>query len=87
MSSVNQYSINSTPSPSNMPYSSMAMVVTTKSGKQVVIDDCLLDYLEILSELLGFDMNYEKFSSMSDSQRESYKNMFKREKKFKDLDI
>lgn len=36
------------------------------------IDSTTIEYIDFISEILGIDINYEKFKKMSDSDRKSF---------------
>jgi hypothetical protein len=54
-----------------------AVLVETTSGKRIEIDDCFIEYMDLIASLLGITMNYEEFSSMNQGERLSYIRDFK----------
>ena len=73
--------------PINPATSKNAIIVKTSSGKEIIIDDCFMDYLDLMSTLLEMDMKYNDFCELSDDERESYIKGMKRKIKIKELDI
>ena len=46
-------------------------VATTTNGRRFIIDDCFLDYLDMVSDKLGLP-KYEEWQEYSDGDRKSY---------------
>lgn len=61
-----------------------AVEITTTKGNKVIIDDCFLQYLEMVSQLLGI-ITYDDFSKMSESDRKSAMTKIFRELKLKEI--
>jgi len=60
--------------------------ITTSSKKEIIIDDCFIEYMNYISDLLGIDVKYEDFSKMSDGERLSYFRDLKIKKVLKEID-
>jgi len=60
-----------------MNQKNFAVLVTTSSGKKFSMDDCFIEYMDLIASLLGIEINYEEFSMMSDSDRLAYIRDFK----------
>lgn len=67
--------------------SNTAIAVTTNSGNKIIIDDCFLEYFDLISSLLGIDKTYKEFSQMDKSDREAFVKGIKRSIKIEKLDI
>jgi hypothetical protein len=63
------------------------ILIKLDSGRRIVLDESFLDYLNIISEILGIPLNYEKFCNLDQKERKSFIKTLKREIKLKDLDI
>lgn len=44
--------------------------LTISSG--YYIDSTIIEYIDFISEILGIDINYEKFKKMSDCEKKSF---------------
>jgi len=71
--------------PTSTGYSSRNGVeITTSTGNKIVIDDCFLQYLEMVSKLLGIT-SYEDFCKMTESEKLSAVTTIKRDLKIKEI--
>jgi hypothetical protein len=77
-----------------MPYiptppttSKSAVIITTSSGKTITIDDCFIEYLDLISYLLEMNVSYREFTEMSDIERKSFIKGMKRGIKINELNI
>ena len=59
----------------------IALSIMTSTGDQINIDDCFLEYLDMIAEKIGLEIDYKSFSKMSNSERKG----FRREKKIRDI--
>lgn len=64
-----------------------AVVINTMDGNTIKIDDCFIQYLDMISLLLGVGINYTDFSNLSNESRMGYVNQIIRDIKLKQLDI
>ena len=57
--------------------SNPSLSIKTQFGKDIIIDDCFLEYINFISNLLKIDINYENFSNMNHEDRIEYIRNFK----------
>jgi len=84
-----KYNIQGPPPPKppvvyNSGYLGNAVEITTSTGNKIVIDDCFLQYLEMVSKLLGIT-SYEDFCKMTESEKLSAVTTIKRDLKIKEI--
>lgn len=60
------------------------VTVTTQSGRIINIDDSFMDYLDIISSILGIE-DYETFSNMSKKERIEVIKKYKRDIKLQEI--
>lgn len=68
-------------STNNISTKNIALSIMTSTGDQINIDDCFLEYLDMIAEKIGLEIDYKSFSKMSNSERKG----FRREKKIRDI--
>lgn len=64
-----------------------AVSIKTKSGSDIYIDDCFIQYMDMIAFLLGIEISYEEFSKLNSEERKAYIIGIKRNIKLKKLDI
>jgi hypothetical protein len=64
-----------------------AVLIQTESGSSIHIDDCFIQYMDMISFLLGIEISYEEFSKLNSEERKAYIIGIKRNIKLKKLDI
>lgn len=64
-----------------------SLSISTSSGSSIYIDDCFIQYMDIIAFLLGINIDYESFSKLTDDERKSFITSLKRDIKFKELNI
>ncbi len=57
---------------------------TSKSGREIVIDDSFIDYMDLISTILGIE-DYDSFQKMSHEERISIINKYKRDNKIEEI--
>lgn len=66
---------------------SAALSITTGSGSTITIDDCFIQYMDMIASIIGIEINYEEFSKLDTEARKLYVTKIKRNTKLKKLDI
>lgn len=64
-----------------------ALTVKTATGSSIDIDDCFIEYMDMISLLLGMEINYEEFSKLNSDERKAYMMSIKRDINLKKLNI
>lgn len=64
-----------------------ALSVTTGSGSTITIDDCFIQYMDMIASIIGIEIDYEEFSKLDTEARKLYVTKIKRNTKLKKLDI
>lgn len=70
--STGSYSIGSAGHPSvSVGKKQPAALLKTSNGRKLIIDDCFLDYMNLISDKLGLP-KYEDYQLLSDGDRKSF---------------
>ena len=62
-------------------------ISTTNGNNKIDIDDCFLQYMELISKMIGLEISYENFSKLSNNDRIGYVNQFIRGEKLDKLGL
>jgi hypothetical protein len=63
---------------------SNSVTISTASGKTINIDDSFIDYLDLVSSLLGIE-DFTTFSSMDEFERKEFVKKYKRDNKLQEI--
>ncbi len=64
-----------------------AITIKTEDGSSIYIDECFLQYMNMISSLLGIEIDYQEFSELGSEERKAYVLGIKRKIKLEKLDI
>ena len=56
-----------------------AVTIKTSSGQQLILDDSIFQYFDLIASLLGIEIGYQEFSRLSLSERLNFLNRIKRD--------